>query len=226
MSEKVLLYDLYLIRHGESYCNLDGYVPFSETDEFDPELTEKGLMQADKLGEYMKDKNFDDVYCSPLRRAVMTGAGLLKHKNQPLYDMPDLCEIGIPGFYNGFFPDELKKYYGGITFAPGYENSAKMTVDDDTPWKHEERYFERAERVLNYLSEKYVNGERVALVSHAGFLTYILFYLMGYRDAQPGYDFRLSNTGVCKVSFYVPGTNKYGDMIIQYVNDRRHLADV
>lgn len=224
MPDKVLLYELYLVRHGESYGNIDGYVFENQLDRDDPLLTPKGMEQVSKLGDYMSRKSFDAVFCSPLRRAALTAAGFLKGKKQPLYVMPDLCEICVPSRYTGFGTDYLKQYYPGITMAPGYENCSRMTVGDDTPWENEERYFERAKRVLDYCDEYFKNGEKVALVSHAGFLTYVLFYLMGYRDAQPGYDFRLSNTGVAKISFYARGTNKYGDMIIEYVNDRRHLV--
>ena len=40
---------------------------------------------------------------------------------------------------------------------------------------------------------------------------------------EPFYDFRLSNTGVTKIDFYEPGTNKYGDMVFDYVNRTGHL---
>lgn len=224
LSEKILLRELYLIRHGESYCNIEDFVPETFLDEHDPELSPKGCEQAQKLGKYWSYKNFDAIYTSPLRRAVMTSAGFLGDKKQSLYLMPDLCEIGISPEYNGFLPEDLKQYSPYIQFAEGYENCAKTAVSDECPWEHEERYFARAEKVLKYIEERYNGGETVALVSHAGFMTYLMFYLMGYRDNEPGYDIRNSNTGVTKISFYEPGTNKYGDMIIEYVNDRRHLV--
>jgi 2,3-bisphosphoglycerate-dependent phosphoglycerate mutase len=60
---------LYLIRHGENPANL--------TKEFshhrvDYPLTPKGVLQAQQTAEYFKDKHIDEVYSSPLRRAVET----------------------------------------------------------------------------------------------------------------------------------------------------------
>lgn len=223
MSEKVLLRELYLVRHGESWCNVDGFETDSFVDKNDPELTENGLLQAIKLGEYRADEDYDFIFCSPLRRAVMTAVQFLGKRDQPLFVMPDLCEISVSPDYSGQTYGELKAYSPHITAAAGYENCVRTAIPDETPWENEERYFNRAAKVLEYLDRHFVNGEKVALVSHAGFLTYILFYLMGYRNNQPNYDIKLSNTSVTKISFYKPGTNIYGDMIIEYVNDTRHL---
>ena len=57
---------IYIIRHGETYGNLNGD-GFSETD-----LTPKGEEQARLLGERFKDKKLDKIYTSPLIRAVKT----------------------------------------------------------------------------------------------------------------------------------------------------------
>ena len=58
----------YLVRHGEIESNIKKvYAGWSE----EP-LTERGVRQAEKAGELLKDKGIDALYCSPLRRAVQT----------------------------------------------------------------------------------------------------------------------------------------------------------
>lgn len=59
---------LYLVRHGEIQSNLDKvYAGWNE----EP-LTERGIRQAQRAGEALKEKEIDALYCSPLQRAVQT----------------------------------------------------------------------------------------------------------------------------------------------------------
>lgn len=223
MSDAVLLRELILIRHGESHGNVG-----TAGDEFidiqDPLLTENGFCQAECLGKMMGEEP-DVIYTSGLRRAVLTAEGLSRHRTDdaPVYILPELCEIGVSPDYPGLTLEEIRQLCPKAVMAPGTEENAKTVVGDECTYEHEERYFKRAENVLNYIASQYNNGEKVALVSHAGFLTYVIFYLIGYRDAQPGYDFRLTNTGVSRILFYEPGTNRYGDVIFDCVNERKHL---
>lgn len=224
MAKMILTRELYLIRHGESFCNIEGFKAETFIDKHDPELTENGICQAKKLGEYHKNEDYDYIFCSPLRRAAMTAVEFLGDRNQPLYAMPDLCEIGVSPEYVGVSYDELKKYSPRIVPAKEYEEYTRTAVPDETPRENEERYFKRAKRVLDYIDRYFTKGEKIALVSHAGFLTYIIFYLFGYRDKEPNYDMKISNTGVTKISFYEPGTNPNGDVIFDYVNNTSHLV--
>ncbi len=226
MNEAILLRELYLIRHAESDGNVQGYSPDELHLREDPYLTETGKTQAELLGEYLKDENFDAVYSSGLRRTVMTANGIIKKANNELSleILPDLCEIFMNPDYSGQSLEELKKLCPKAVLAPGIDKNILFTVPDETPGDNEERYFERAKRVLDYVFERYNSGERVCLVSHAGFLTYIIFYLIGYRDKEPSYDFRLSNTGITKILFYQEGTNRYGDMVFDCINARTHLG--
>lgn len=59
-----------LTRHTESEFNRDG----KYTGQLDPNLTEKGIQQAERLGEMMKqgEYRFASVYCSALHRSIHT----------------------------------------------------------------------------------------------------------------------------------------------------------
>jgi broad specificity phosphatase PhoE len=59
--------DVYFIRHGETEDNKDGKLRTDNT-----MLTNKGIVQANKLGEQLKDVQISHVYTSPLPRAIHT----------------------------------------------------------------------------------------------------------------------------------------------------------
>jgi len=59
-----------LIRHGEPEWILDGL----NVD--NPPLTERGHRQAAAMAEFLRTEDFDEVHCSPLRRARQTAAPL------------------------------------------------------------------------------------------------------------------------------------------------------
>ena len=46
---------------------------------------------------------------------------------------------------------------------------------------------------------------------------------MGLKEV-PSFDINFSNTGVTRIIFYKPGTNKYGDIIFDYINSTSHLS--
>lgn len=221
-SNAIVEREIYLIRHGESSANIAESEIKDLTEKADSLLTEKGVQQALALGRSLSGTEFSGIYASGLRRAVMTADSIAAFQKTGVKILPPLCEIGIEPEYNGLNLEQLKLLSGNVTLAEGYNDPENLLVPDETPGDFEERYFMRAGSVLDYCA-KYTGGEKIALVSHAGMLTYIIFYILGYRDKEPAYDFRLSNTGITKILFYKPGTNKYGDIIFECVNDTAHL---
>ena len=60
---------LYFARHGESEANITR--TFSNRD-LSHRLTEKGLQQARELGQVFGGRDVDELWCSPVPRAVET----------------------------------------------------------------------------------------------------------------------------------------------------------
>ena len=215
----IVLRELYLIRHGQSLGNIGAVAPDAPlTDREDPALSPLGEQQAERLGRFYAGTAFDAVYSSGLLRAVMTAAGLLRAKEtpMPLLIEPLLTEIGMDPDYSGRAPGSLLQAWPLLELPP-------QPLIRSNAFHDEQAAFARAKALFEKLFAQYRNGERVALVSHAGFLTFLIFELIGYHDHQP-FDFRLANTGVTRVVFYEPGTNPYGDMVFECVNDCSHLA--
>jgi broad specificity phosphatase PhoE len=59
---------IYIIRHGETIWNLEyRFQGWKNSD-----LTEKGQNQAKAIGQFLKDKNIQQIFCSPLKRSLDT----------------------------------------------------------------------------------------------------------------------------------------------------------
>ena len=219
--------ELYIIRHGQSMGNA-GYdkTDLTEKEMHDPVLTEKGIKQADDAGRYLSAIDFDVVISSGMLRAVQTATGFLKHQTNQntLNILPMACEMMFAPDYKGVTMEEIRTINPNAVLAPDVSPDSPMiysnTVDND-----EAATYERAEKVLDYLRKHYKNGEKVALVSHAAFITYIVFTLMGFKEKSPCFDIDFENTGITKVTFYKPGTNKYGDTVFAFINDTAHLKE-
>ena len=59
---------IYIVRHGQTDWNLEGRYQ----GRIDIELNEKGIEQAEKIKEELKDLKFDKDFSSPLKRAYKT----------------------------------------------------------------------------------------------------------------------------------------------------------
>ncbi len=216
--------EIYLIRHAQSKANA-GFSQSEEvnfSDRADPVLTERGLLQAKNLGEYLSDIDFSCIYSSGLKRAVMTAAAVREHQNENKKHLlfPLLTENGTGDDYKGASWDELKLISSGISLIDDLSPDTPILYYND--YKDEPSHFLRAKKVIDYLRSKHFNGEKICVVSHAAFITYIVFHLMGH-EKTPAFDISFSNTGITKIEFYKPGTNKYGDVIFEYINDTSHL---
>lgn len=215
--------ELYLIRHGQSMGNA-GYDKDDLTikEQNDPLLTEKGLIQADLLGQYLSNIDFDFVYSSGLIRAICTADGLLRHQKakKKLNILPLLSEVGIAPEYDGLTLDEMKEFCKSAALADGVsENEARVC---HYTFEKESEIFKETETIVSYFRSRYKNGEKVAAVAHAAFLTILIFGIMGFKEA-PAFDISIQNTGITKVIFYKEGTNPYGDIVFEYINDTAHL---
>ncbi len=215
--------DLYIIRHGESIGNA-GYGRDNLTlkESQDPVLTEKGIAQARAAGEFLKDIKFDAAYSSAMLRASHTAAEIIKKQANKLSlnIMPELCEVGIVPEYKGVELDEILTFCPNAQYADGTETAeTRMRYD-----KHEtpEKVNARAKFVIDYLRSRYKNGEKVVLVSHAAFITNLVFYIMELYENKPAFDIDYYNTGITRVTYYKPGTYKWGDVVFRYINDTSH----
>lgn len=218
--------ELYLIRHGQSQGNV-GYDKENLTPQemHDPVLTEKGIKQAQLAGRHLSDIDFDRVYSSGLLRAIRTATEILKEQptEKPLYIFPHLAEAGLSAEYETTL-DVIHQINEKAILSPELDPKTPLLIPSDN--KDDEGLFKRAGFILEHLRESFNNGEKIALVCHAAFLTFIVFSIMGFTTETPFYDINFANTGITRVIFYKKGTNPYGDVVFDYINNTEHLGTI
>ena len=178
---------LILIRHGESESN----VTRTSSGQSKCNLTEKGLDQAKRVGEYLKDHAIDFFYVSPLPRTRQTfDAILAHHPDVPVEFEPRIMEIhfgdleGTPWGYKRKLANEK-----GVDFLEFKPNNGESIVD-------------LQKRVLEFigeLAEKHT-GKTVALVTHGGVMMSIYLKLLNYTQADIE-NIHSPNTGVTILNF-------------------------
>lgn len=220
----VLELEIYLIRHAQSEGNVErkNSEKLTLADHADPKLTETGIEQAKRLGDYLASIPFDAVYSSALLRAVRTATELINKQNtrQPLRLLPLLTENGMGEEYKGADWKDIHAINPDAALAPALSTDTPLMCYSDSA--DDDALFERAKKAIDYLRTQHKNGEKIAVVSHAAFITTILFYLFGMTKS-PAFDINFNNTGITRILFYKPGTNKYGDLVFDYINDTSHL---
>ncbi len=215
--------DLYLIRHGESLGNAGyGREDLTLKEANDPYLTEKGIAQAQAAGEHLSAIEFDAFYSSALLRAVRTASEIIKKQSaeKALNIHPLLTEVSVNPEYRGAGMEEICEICPSAVLAHGVSEKEPLVCHNE--FSDEYGSFKRAEAIIKHLRERYTNGEKIAVVSHAAFMTFIVFWIMGFEKAVPAFDISFKNTGVTRVVFYKEGTNKYGDIVFEYINDTSH----
>lgn len=222
--KNVLELEIYLIRHAQSNGNADIKVREVPTiqDMADPYLTQLGISQAKALGKHLSVIDFDAVYSSGLFRAERTATEVIncQQNRQKLRILPFLTENGMGRDYGGATWKELHEINPEAAFAPDLPENTEILCYSDK--NDDNALFERAKNTIDYLRSHHKNGEKLCVVSHAAFITHIVFYLMGLKEV-PLFDINFSNTGITRILFYEPGTNQYGDTIFDYINSTTHL---
>lgn len=83
---------LYLIRHGENKANIT--LEFSSR-KVDYSLTPKGVLQARQTAELFRGKKIDEIYSSPLKRAVETAEIIGEQIRVPVVIKENFREIDV-----------------------------------------------------------------------------------------------------------------------------------
>lgn len=197
---------IYIIRHGETYGNLNGD-GFSETD-----LTPKGEEQARLLGERFKDKKLDKIYTSPLIRAVKTAKEIKKyHNNTPVIIDSALLEKGTDPDYRGLPKNEL------INHLPDAFIDTSKALGEET----DIIAYERARKIIEKIQAENPFDSRIAVVAHGTFNSFLVLAALGF-PLKENFNFSHLNTGVSLVCYIEEkGVIKTK---LKYLNDVSHLG--
>ncbi|KPK80518.1 MAG: hypothetical protein AMJ81_11975 [Phycisphaerae bacterium SM23_33] len=151
--------ELIVIRHGETVWNRQARLQGQK----DPDLSPKGVAQAEMLAERVARESFAALISSDLKRAMQTAEAIGRRTGHKVIPEPGLRERSF-GLFEGLtweqieqrYPDLHEAYWRGRDFAPPGGETARQ----------------RHERVVACASRIAAEhaGQRVVLVAHGGVL--------------------------------------------------------
>lgn len=198
---------LYIIRHGETFGNLNGD-GFSETD-----LTPKGERQIAFLGERFKSENIDKFYVSPLVRAVKTANAVREyHKNTPIIIDSLLLEKGTEPDYIGLPDKEIKKLCSDAEI----NHRTPLGEEDD------QKAYSRAKKIIEKIKAENDFESTIVVIAHGTFNSYLVLAALDF-PLKENFNFSHVNTGVTLVQ-----TIKENGVIktkLKFLNDYSHLDE-
>ena len=195
---------LYLIRHAQSEGNTG-----EDLTTGDPELTDVGRAQAERLGKRMTDARLDALYASPLRRTQATALAIADTTGLEIVSKEDLREVtlGQPDFDIRELPiaeqQKIERQVlddGTWDAFPGSEGSAPAR--------------KRIQGVLDEIIAAHP-GQRVATVVHAAFIQTYVSIVLGLERDFIYYPF---NASICSVRA------RDDRRVIWRLNDVSHLS--
>lgn len=165
--------NIYVVRHGETEENIKG----TYCGALDVALTEKGVRQAELLGEKLKDIKFSKVYVSPTIRTYATLKAIIKDSCKAIEDSR-IKEINF-GAFEGKTYDYISKNYkkqceiwqeDWCGFAPpegeSYEQMYKRTCS----------FIEDLKKDMDNNANK---DDNILIVTHGGVLRAFYAYVLG-----------------------------------------------
>ncbi|HZV33397.1 MAG TPA: histidine phosphatase family protein [Verrucomicrobiae bacterium] len=160
---------LFLLRHAEVEARYHRI--FGGT--IDMELSPRGHEQAAILARHLKQKSFDAIYASPMKRVQQTLAPLLEGRNTTPVVMAGLREVDF-GDWTGLGWDQVKEKYNISAFdwLSQLEHAAIPNAESANAFRG------RVEPCVQQILRDHP-GQTVAIACHGGTIRMILSILLG-----------------------------------------------
>lgn len=215
----------FFIRHAQSYNNELWTRTGSDTGRSeDPELTEMGYRQAERLAEFLRQGrqkanpsrnprnnrfHITHLYTSLMVRAVMTGKIIAEALDVPLVAWEELHERGgiyladqdtgekqcLPGKNRSYFTE----HFPGLRLPDSIGEAGWWNF---RPYETSEVCIGRAQRFLEDLLDRHRNSEdHIAVISHGGFYNDFLRVLLGLTGREGSW-FSMYNTAITRIDFH------------------------
>ncbi len=147
---------LIIARHAESEWNVIGRYQGLK----DPDLTERGLRQAELLAHEMKEEDIDFVITSPLKRTYKTAQIVADHLGLELVKEDRIIEIDH-GIWSGMLVEEVRKKYTK-DFEVWINEPHKVKFPEGESLRE---VFERVRAFIADIKDRFQN-KKVFIVSH------------------------------------------------------------
>jgi probable phosphoglycerate mutase len=195
---------LYLIRHAQSEGNTG-----EDLTTGDPELTDVGQKQAERLGKRMKDARLDALYASPLRRTQATARAIADTTGLKVVSKADLREVTL-----GQQEFDIRE------LPVAEQQKIERQILDDGTWDAfpgSEGSAAARKRIRGVLDEIIAAhpGQRVAAVVHSAFIQTYISIVLGLDRDFVYYPF---NASICSVRAHKDRR------VIWRLNDVAHLT--
>lgn len=169
---------IYIVRHGQTDWNLEGRY----AGRTDVPLNDKGIQQAEKIKEELKNIKFDKVFSSPLIRAYKTA--------QIICDNEIINDNRIIERSNGDLEGKLKtEILVEIDF--NNPNEKKYNIESITEFRN---------RIKSFFDEiiTYYKGQNILVVTHAGVGIYARCYFEGEPCDKDYSKYKIKNCEIIK----------------------------
>lgn len=178
------------VRHGETLWNKE----LRYQGQQDSPLSSSGLLQAEKVGEFLRNRPIDAVYSSDLKRALLTAEAIAKHHQlSPKVDRR-LREMSF-GVWEGKTRDEVRLEYPDLWDARGRNNIETRIPQGELPG-------EVVQRLRSFLKELVTDAadQTIVVVSHGGTLRFTLASLL-HIPLERSASLHQSNTGISEMLY-------------------------
>lgn len=192
--------ELLLIRHAEPVRIVDAVGPA------DPPLQERGVAQAERLGEWLSVEPLDGIWTSPLQRARQTAHAVARHHGLELVVDEELAEFDKEA--TSYIPYEELKATRDERFLAMTEG--RLEDFDVDPEVFQEGVVAAIERVIEANP-----GRTVGVVCHGGVINAYLAHVLGIDRLlffEPGY------TSISRVA-----ASRTGARSVVSLNELAHL---
>lgn len=140
--------NIYIIRHCEAVGQSS-----------DSPLTEKGIIQADELTEFLSDINVDRIICSPFLRAIQTIKPFAENRNIEIEMDNRLTERVLSSIYFSDWMDKLEATFN----------------DMDLKYEDGESSNEAMNRIVEVVNDVVAShSENTIIVAHGGVISLLL----------------------------------------------------
>ncbi len=165
--------EIIIVRHGETDWNAEDRIQ----GRVDRPLNEKGVGQAEKTAELLKDEKITRIYSSDFERAAATAEIINQFHNLEISQRPDLREVDM-GELDGWIRKDAKKWH-----ADFYEKRKKDRFNVPNPGGGES-YADMQERLKGFIGELKGMGEdeKVLVACHQGLGRTLVGTLAGMSD--------------------------------------------
>jgi probable phosphoglycerate mutase len=165
---------IFLIRHGATMLSAEDRFAGST----DVELSDEGRRQAALLGARMAAAKIDAVYCSDMKRAMVTAEAVAKPHRLTPTPVAELREIDH-GHWEGLRHSEVSAKYGDEYAAWKLDPLNSAPTHGETAWA----VLSRALPAFLNIVRKH-RGQKVAVVSHKATNRLLIAYVVGMDLAR------------------------------------------